>query len=294
MAVLVNVRRQRVQRKTLAPSLFLDWFIKQNRPLIMANLNNRLAVLVVSCDQYSDLWKPFFSLFWLFWPDCPFLVYLLSNSSTFTDPRIRPLMVGKDVSWSDNLVRAISQLPHDYVLLFLDDLFLVDNVDTGEVIRILDWAVASQVNYVRFSEVTKPDRPYSDLVGFVSPGRIYRASTVMSVWKKEILLALLRPGESAWDFETKGSVRSEEFNSFFSVWHEPFHIINSVIKGKWRPCAVKKLHSLGVEVDLSKRTVMTPAEAVGFFLKEQRSKALRILPVSYRRSIRTFFEGATP
>ncbi len=47
----------------------------------------------------------------------------------------------------------------------------------------------------------KPDKHYSQLVGIVSKGTIYRTATVLSVWKKDILLDLLKVGESAWDFE---------------------------------------------------------------------------------------------
>ena len=34
------------------------------------------AILILSCDKFSDLWKPFFDLFWKYWPDCPYNVYL--------------------------------------------------------------------------------------------------------------------------------------------------------------------------------------------------------------------------
>jgi len=37
------------------------------------------SILIPSCDKYSDLWRPFFTLFWRHWPDCPFPVYLGSN-----------------------------------------------------------------------------------------------------------------------------------------------------------------------------------------------------------------------
>ena len=41
-------------------------------------IKNKFAILIVSCDKYSDLWDPFFKLFFKFWPDCPFNIYLLS------------------------------------------------------------------------------------------------------------------------------------------------------------------------------------------------------------------------
>lgn len=104
-------------------------------------LKTKLAVLVPSCDKYADLWKPFFTLFWKFWPDCPFPVYLLTNISTIDDNRVQVLPVGQDVSWSDNLAKTLEKLNYEYVFLFLDDLFLVGRVDTEKVVGILNWAI---------------------------------------------------------------------------------------------------------------------------------------------------------
>ena len=185
----------------------------------------QFAVLVPSCDGYSDLWKPFFTLFWKFWPDCPLPVYLLSNFASVADDRARALHVGEDVSWSDNLAKALASLNYEYIFLFLDDLFLTGNVDTKTVLGILNWAVRSKINYLRFNPSPKADRLYNDIVGVVSPGTIYRTATVMSLWRKEVLLNLLRPGESAWDFEIKGSIRSDEFDGFFSTWKRYFPVI---------------------------------------------------------------------
>jgi hypothetical protein len=260
----------------------------------MANVTypqGKFAVLVPSCDGYSDLWKPFFSLFWKFWPDCPLPVYLLSNFTSIADTRVRKLPVGQDVSWSDNLAKALGRLNYEYIFLFLDDLFLTRHINTKKVLDILDWAARSQVNCLRFNPSPKADCLYDDTVGIVSPGALYRASTVMSVWKKEVLLNLLRPGESAWDFEIKGSIRSDEFDSFFSTWEKYFPVINGVIKGKWLPSAAKQLDQLGVEVDLVYRPMMSQAEATVFFCKQQRSKLLSIVPAKYRRSVRYFVMG---
>ena len=38
-----------------------------------------------------------------------------------------------------------------------------------------------------------------------------------SIWRKETLEKLLRKGESAWDFESKGSLRAYDNNNFFQL-----------------------------------------------------------------------------
>ena len=254
----------------------------------MLNIKDKFAVLVVSCDKYSDLWEPFFKLFWRFWPDCPFNVYLLSNRLNSDIQGVKGLLIGEDISWSDNLYNGVSKLKEDYIFLFLDDLFLCDFVKSDRVLQVLDWTLAYNANYVRMNPSPKPDKPYNELVGIVSKGTIYRTSTVLSVWKKAILLDLLRPGESAWDFEIYGTIRSDVYDGFYSTWEEYFPVVNGVIKGKWQRSAVKKLKLLGVNIDLSKRGVMTNREALIFFLKRQRSRLLKIIPAKYRRGVKDF------
>jgi len=59
-------------------------------------------------------------------------------------------------------------------------------------------------NYLRLNPRPKPDKPYNDQIGLVSPGTLYRTATVMTIWKKSVLVDLLNPEETAWDFELYG------------------------------------------------------------------------------------------
>ena len=42
------------------------------------------AVVVCSCDKYSDLWDPYFELFKKFWADCPYPVFLNTETKRQT------------------------------------------------------------------------------------------------------------------------------------------------------------------------------------------------------------------
>lgn len=253
----------------------------------MLDIKNKFAILVVSCDKYSDLWNPFFKSFFRFWPDCPFDIYLLSNHRYASISKVKSLLIGSDISWSDNLYKGLDYLKEDYVFLFLDDLFLFDFVKTDEVLKLFTWIVESNVNYVRMNPSPKPDKRYNELVGIVSRGTIYRTSTVLSVWKKDILLNLLKTGESAWDFEIYGSLRSDKYENYYSTLGKYFSFMNGVIKGKWRRSSVKMLKSLGIEIDLNKREIMNLKEAIGFYFYLRRSRMFEILvPPKYRRKFK--------
>jgi len=241
---------------------------------------------VLSCDKYADLWTPFFQLFRRFWPDCPFPVYLVSNRLRADIASVHPIQVGDDVSWSDTLAQALRRLDQPYVLLVLDDLFLLKRVPSAEVVALLAWMIGSGANCLRLYPPPPPDQPYDARVGIVSPGTIYRTSTVFSAWRKTTLLELLEPGESAWDFEIAGSARSDRLGGFYSTRRPAVSIVNGVIKGKWRRDALQRVRALGADVDLAARPLMTPGEAALFRLKRVRSRLLLLLPAAYRRRVR--------
>jgi len=242
--------------------------------------------LVASCDRYADLWRLFFELFRRFWPDCPRPVYLLSNTVPGNIPGVTDLLVGPDRSWSDSLREGLLRLDQEYVFLFLDDLFLRAAVEAEAVLDLMRWAQESGANYLRFTPAPKPDRPLDARVGSISPGAIYRGSTVLSLWKRAVLLDLLVPGETAWEFEVFGSARSDKYDGFYCTWKRYLPVVNGVIKGKWDRRAVRRLGALGASVDLARRPLLTLGESARLRLQEVRGWLLRRFPARYQRRIK--------
>lgn len=247
-----------------------------------------IAVLVVSCDKYSDLWPSFFTLFRRFWPDCPFKVYLLTNNGDFVFPGVSIIKVGNDISWSDNIKAGIRQLREKYVLMFLDDFFILKSVNTNAIRLICNEFVRIEGSYLRLNPTVKADMKYNQYFGIVSKGTIYRTSTILSLWNKDSLYDLLRSGESAWDFEISGSVRSDAYSGFYATLEDCFSVINGVIKGKWERNAYRKIKSFCPDARLECRRVMTFFEEILFMLKITRSNVLQFLPSRFRRKIKDF------
>jgi len=244
-----------------------------------------LAILVVSCDHYRDLWDPFFTLFKRFWPDCPYRTYLLSNYHEPHQEDVTPILVGPDYSWSSNLLKGLDSIHQDYVFMIIDDLFLTGYIPE-DIQDIFAWVDKVRPNYLRLNPRPKPDKSYDKLVGIVSPGTLYRTATVMTIWKRSVLIDLLKPEETAWDFELYGSVRSDKYEGFYSTWNVTIPFINAVIKGKWRRPALRFLEAVGVNAKHDERSVMTVAETVWLDFYVMRNKFLECLPARYRRRIR--------
>jgi hypothetical protein len=216
-----------------------------------------VAAVVASYDGCSDIWPGFFSLVSRFWPDLPYPLYLISNHLTFSGDRVGALRVGDDLSWSETLARGLEGLTNRYVLLILDDFFLTAPVDTARVLRMHAAMIAKGAVYLRLAPNPAADRPCADMpeIGIITKGAPYRTSLQMAFWDRRVLLDLLRREESAWDFEIKGSLRSdaldEPFLGMSSDFAVPYrHVLR---RGKLLPDAVRYFASLGVDFDMTKR-----------------------------------------
>jgi hypothetical protein len=182
--------------------------------------DNSVAILVVSCDAYRDLWRPFFHCFFKYWPDCPYPIYLGSNFVSYQDSRVIPILVGTDVDYSSNLLKMLESIKQEYVLLWIEDRVLTATVDTIRIENLITLVKAKRAAYLKLISIY-PFALSGDTtqeIGEIPKGKKYRVGVTVALWKKQVLLSLLRPGETAWDIERQGSIRSNAFDEgFFSL-----------------------------------------------------------------------------
>lgn len=218
-----------------------------------------VAILVPSWDGCEDIWKPFFHLLFKYWPDCPYPVYLGSNFTTYPDPRVRPISVGRDVDFSTNLIAMLRCIESRWVIIWVDDAFLSAEVDTARFTHIVDAARDRGAGYLKLltgtSTCAVPIRGFE--FGHIPKNIPYRVSVSIGLWEKNVLLRLLRAGESAWAIEYCGSRRSYEFGEEFLclVGVPLISLTHGVIKGKWTRSAIELLRNEGLESCIGKRGV---------------------------------------
>ena len=97
-----------------------------------------VGVLINSCDKYSDVWEIFFPLFFKYWPNCPWEVYLGSNTKSYYHPKLKSILIGEDISWADSTSKMLEQIPHEHILFLLDDFFIFKYVDNAKVLRLYE------------------------------------------------------------------------------------------------------------------------------------------------------------
>jgi hypothetical protein len=225
---------------------------------------NNVAILVTSCDKYHDLWDPFFTLFFRYWPDCPYPVYLGTNHLKYNDKRVKTITTSDD-DWSSRFRTVFEKIPEPYVIVMNEDFFLTKPVDTVKIEELIRYMVAQNSGCLRLFPCPGPDLSCLDNpeVGEISKGADYRLSLQAAIWNKQTLLELLREGESAWELEINGTKRTNDLDvPFLCVTGDsPIpYFCTGVVKGKWVREAVELCKKEGIEVDLTVRSVQTPVD----------------------------------
>lgn len=250
---------------------------------------NTCSIIVSSCDAYSDLWTPFFNSFFKYWGDCPYPIYLLTEEKDCTVENVKTIKAGKSTNWSDRLIIATQELKSERVLLILEDFFLRSKVNSSSVSDLLDLSLKENIPMLRLIPRPSPDsnnKVYKGL-GIINPGSKFRVSTQSAIWNSDVLLDLLEPDESIWEFEHKGSIRSEKYKNFYSVFKPVLTYRHHVVeRGKWFPWEALYFYLKGIGVDLSSRKIMSTFETLRWLLQKTLGPIANNLPKKIRALLR--------
>lgn len=223
----------------------------------------RVAIIVASCDAYSDLWEPFFDIFHKQWPDCPYPVFLGTNLATFDSLRVTSIPVGEDLGWAANLLAVLNRADATHAILLLEDFFFSRRVDTKRILSLERLAVKNQVGCFRLFPHPPPSKKLRGLhgIGVMRPGDDWRVSTQAALWDVNVLRELAWPQLSAWNFEVIGSVASIELPAkFWGVYEPALEYANALVRGKWTQAGIEVCTRMGIEVDFEKRGLLAMSE----------------------------------
>jgi hypothetical protein len=248
---------------------------------------SQLSILIISCDRYADIWHPFFTLFWKYWPDCPYPVILGTNEKQFSHPNINMLNVGVDKGWALGSLRMMESVKSDYVLILLEDFFFYRTVDSQQVDMLFRALVNLDGAYLRLKPFPPPDikTSYSGL-GLIERGAPYRVALQAAIWKREVFIHLLQPGENPWQMELRGTVRSEQIvEPFYCVWQPVLYYRAGVTMGEWTPSALRQLRHEGIFPDLTARPVMSYSTSLRLEYARGINRLINTVPWKFRRKV---------
>lgn len=222
-------------------------------------MNNRLSIIVTSCDLYKDCWQPLLFSFKKYWPDCPYPIYIISNYEGDSNEQVTFLKVGEHLGWGSNTKKAISCIDSKYILHFHEDYFLYRAFKTEVMESHLDYCDEHNVQYLRLSDHPKRDKYYLKGTSYCQDplGERYSLCMQPSLWRKDLYESLCIDGWTCWDFEAKvngyllerGDPINAQTISSEKVRELGIPVIKetAIRKGKWTPGGVKFLKEHGFD-----------------------------------------------
>jgi|GEM_PF-6879097 len=183
--------------------------------LLSHAFNQKVSLLVCSCEKSKKLIPPFLELF-----DANVEFKLqgaITLSDDFCSKKVKLYGIGKAHAaddFSSRILQALKKIDTPYTLLMLDDFFLFQKIRTEIVtsaFSILN--IYKNVGYVLLQDKRHESELEKHESGFFSIKKNipYRISTQAAIWRTSYLHKILRKGESAWDFEDLGSRRSNHY-----------------------------------------------------------------------------------
>ena len=243
---------------------------------------SRMSVLVMSCDQYSDMWNPMSDFLRKFWPDCPYEIILSTELGKPASGTVFNRIVNSNRSaWSGRVLDTLESIQTKYTMLLLDDMWPSKRIDNVAIECILDMMEHDHIGDVHLREEGTNQRDYSLNPAFrvYADNAPYRISASASIWDTGFLKSVLRPKESAWEFERIGSYREEgKLLPVLVCKSTPLSIVcvsGAVEQGKWEQAALDFAAEHQVAVDSGKRPI-----------KSKRDR--------FRKSIKNFIYNANP
>ncbi|GAE85990.1 hypothetical protein JCM10512_4465 [Bacteroides reticulotermitis JCM 10512] len=239
----------------------------------------KLVILVLSCDGYSDLWDDFFNLRDKYWVDCPYKWYLVTESKDYKRACVEVIKCGKELNWAGRLRKAVHSIDSQYFGVYLEDYFITEKVDNDVIADLINIMDNNGVTFLNTSDVFYNSIGMNDKTYFkehliiIPNNKLYGISTESAIWEKDYLLQKIGDKDySAWQFEIDRVNEAQTPGGLggFNLCDErmPFHVSIEpvVIQGKIYPAARRLFKKKGYEF-LTKRGNLSFKEVFLFNLK---------------------------
>ena len=196
-----------------------------------------LSVLIHTFNAYRHLWPGCIDA-WGSIPETEAANFYFGTDIT-TDYNVSPFipLYSGPGEWSDRLRALLAQIPTDYVLYMQEDHWPTQSPpDLAEMMRIMEEKQLLRLHLGPIASFYTLFQGENTI--YFSPESKYLVSHQPSIWKKDFLLDCLKPGETPWVNEYKGTLRLQQNTLIREFIHKKIAIYPSewyahkCIKGK--------------------------------------------------------------
>lgn len=242
-----------------------------------------MCILVVSCDKYVDCWTPFSDCMRKFWSDCPYPVYLCTESGEPENGAVYSKVFHEQTQiWTARVRKACEKIKESHILIVLEDQWPSLPVSTATVQNILG-LMQSQENigivYLDKEVHGMPLWQQNSHFYLLPPETPYRMSVVPAIWDRDFLLTAFHEDLSAWDFERVGSFEKSTYSKTVLVTVDRVFArvceTGAVMQGKWLRGVAAFAKENNLKIDFSKRETLSSKD---LFLKDCKSFVYNLNP----------------
>lgn len=224
--------------------------------------NKNFAIFYHTCDKYSDLWIPFCDFFKKYWPDYKGIIYFNSEEKDFAYEGLNIVNLKVGIrDFSDREIEGLKRVNEDFILLMMDDLFLMGSVDNKGIEEYFNFFLKMNLDSLVLRklesyEVTVPLNFRNAEI--VIPPSIDMLSSQLAFWKKESFIRCLNVDDGPWEMEWFGSMRANISHLKLACTSEnliPSLPGGALRIGKWDPAYIAFLKSENYHIDFDKRGI---------------------------------------
>ena len=216
------------------------------------------SVLIYSCDAYSDVWGPFFTLFYRYW-NCPYPVYIAAESEQCLIPEVKT--INTEGTWTDRIRSALTEIPTEYVICMCEDFFFRKKVRQDVIDYCLLHMEYENIACVNFEKCYGPTEEGFVDFGKKPNGSEWRKTCQAALWRRDVLVKLLEGSMDAWEWEMSSAPDEYKYYVYTGdedslVFEYGYHNAEwfGIQKGKWVEKDVRPLFEKEhINIDLSIR-----------------------------------------
>lgn len=252
-------------------------------------LKDKMTMLIMSCDKFSDLWDGHVKLLNENWSDRGMDTYIVTdkeNQRNYNDVSV--FAAGTDMEWSERLDMALKNVKTEFVFLTLDDYFLIEKVSNDKINDLIEIMQKDKYDYIRlFLRPKCPRRArvkeYGKFYDINTKDR-YSVNLYAGIWRKSFLEQTIRDKRNAWQFEVSLTRIATELGAKCAMSNNrEFVILDVVRKGKLLHKAVRYLKKH--DVYHGDRQVISYWYEIKLGI---RTWGIRLMPKAITKAARTF------
>ena len=222
-----------------------------------------MKILVMSCDKNEDLFSLFYHCIEKYWPEHPEVIY---STETVTNPFYTTINKDCDLDkWTTRLRETVKEIDDKFILVMCDDIFIRETVDNDTITGLVSYFDKNTAAINFENHFDYDDIDFNNLLTLRPENGKYKTSMMFQLWKKDKLLNVLKGVDTdPWKFEQLNPHKDYKYycnaNSHTGLidFGKVDRIYNwGIVQGKWTREAIRFFKSEGIDIDYSKRGILT-------------------------------------